>query len=96
MEQIGGVGEGCDDRDAGVNAEQRFVGVLGERGEADGFQVLGVGHWAPPVFGRWWARPGAAMAEILDGLRACMRRTPIGSHIEFEFSGPVAELAATV
>jgi hypothetical protein len=25
--------------------------VVGEGGEADGFQVLGVGHCAPPFFG---------------------------------------------
>ena len=30
VEQIGGVGEGCNDRDAGVDAEERFVGVVGE------------------------------------------------------------------
>jgi hypothetical protein len=30
-----------------------LVAVVGERGEADGFQVLGVGHWAPPVVARY-------------------------------------------
>ena len=37
MEQIGSVGEGLDHRDAGVDAEQCFVGVVGEGGEADSF-----------------------------------------------------------
>jgi len=67
VEQVGGVGEGLDDRDAGVDAEQRLVAVVGERGEADGFQVLGVGHWAPPVFGRWWGVTIEAVTQILDG-----------------------------
>jgi hypothetical protein len=47
-----------------------LVAVEGERGEADGFQVLGVGHWAPPVFGRWWWGTGAAGTQILNGLIA--------------------------
>ncbi|MNL18400.1 hypothetical protein D3C87_1395430 [compost metagenome] len=54
VEQIGGVREGLDHRDTGVDAEQRFVGVEGEVGEADGFEVLRVGHCAPPLFGRLW------------------------------------------
>jgi hypothetical protein len=44
-----------------------LVAVVGERGEADGFQVLGVGHWAPPVFGRWWGVTIEAVTQILDG-----------------------------
>jgi len=44
-----------------------LVAVEGERGEADGFQVLGVGHWAPPVFGRWWVMASEAGAQIFDG-----------------------------
>lgn len=38
MEQIGGMEEGFDHRDTGVNVKQRFVGVEGEVGEADGFK----------------------------------------------------------
>lgn len=53
MEQVGGVGEGFDHRDSGVDAEQRCVGVEGEMGEADGFQVFGGGHWASPIVGSW-------------------------------------------
>ncbi|MNT76574.1 hypothetical protein D3C72_2156000 [compost metagenome] len=44
--------ESLDNRDASVDAKQRFVGVEGEVGEADGFQVLGIGHCAPPLVGR--------------------------------------------
>jgi hypothetical protein len=40
VEQFGGVGKGFDHRDTGVDAEQWFVGVAGERGKADGFEVL--------------------------------------------------------
>ncbi|MNJ04844.1 hypothetical protein D3C73_1657960 [compost metagenome] len=43
--------EGFDHRDTGIDAEQGFVGVVGERGEADGFEVLGIGHWASPPVG---------------------------------------------
>lgn len=31
VQQVGCVGQGCDDRDADVDAEERKVGVVGER-----------------------------------------------------------------
>lgn len=45
MEQVGGVVQRLDYRDVTVDAEQRLIGVVGEGGEADGFQVFGIGHW---------------------------------------------------
>ena len=71
------MGEGLDDRDTAVDAEQRLVAVEGERGEADGFQVLGVGHWAPPVFGRWLMEMFEGVArglqmQVLDRLIVCI------------------------
>jgi hypothetical protein len=50
--------------------------VVGEGGEADGFKVFGVGHWAPPVFGRWWVMAGVAKREVLNGSIACICNTP--------------------
>jgi hypothetical protein len=54
-----------------------LVAVEGERSEADGFQVLGVGHWAPPVFGRWLMEMFEGVArglqmQILDRLIVCI------------------------
>ena len=62
------MGEGLDYWDTGADAEERFVGMEGEVREADGFQVLGIGHWAPPIFGRWWVVTGVAEVEALDGI----------------------------
>jgi len=39
-----GVGEGGDDRDAGGGAKECVVGLEGEMGEAEGFQIVGIGH----------------------------------------------------
>ena len=44
MEQVRRVGEGGDDRDAGVGAEEGVVGLEGEMGEAEGFQIVGICH----------------------------------------------------
>jgi len=44
VQQMGGVGEGGDHRDAGVGAKEDVVGVEGEMGEAEGFQILRIGH----------------------------------------------------
>lgn len=74
VEQVGSVGEGGDDWDTGADAEERFVGVEGKMGEADGFQVLGIGHWAPPIFGRWWVVTDKAELQTLDGTMAGMQK----------------------
>jgi vacuolar-type H+-ATPase subunit F/Vma7 len=54
-----------------------LVAVVGERGEADGFQVLGVGHWAPPVFEQRLMEMFEEVArelqmQILDRLIVCI------------------------
>jgi len=59
VQQMRGVGEGRDDRDAGGGAEECVVGVEGEMGEAEGFQIVGIGHgftcrWLGGGKGRLW------------------------------------------
>jgi hypothetical protein len=43
--------ESLDNRNASVDAKQRFVGVEGEVGEADGFQILG--DWSLGTSADW-------------------------------------------
>ena len=66
VKQVGGEGEGFDHRDAGVGAEQRFVGVEREVGEADGFQVWGlvIGHL------RWLGGGGLWPMEKTECMRS--------------------------
>lgn len=51
MEQVGGVVQRLDYRDVTVDAEQRLIGVVGEGGEADGFQSLGLVIGVSPSVG---------------------------------------------
>ena len=44
VQQMRGVGEGGDDRDAGVGTEECVAGLEGEMGEAEGSQIVGIGH----------------------------------------------------
>lgn len=44
VQQVGGLRQGIDDRDAGANAEERLIGVVEEGGEADGFKIRLIVH----------------------------------------------------
>jgi hypothetical protein len=60
------VGKGGDYRHTTVGAEHRLIGVEGKVGEAKGFQILRMGHFASPA-----VRDGRCeVTDVADGSMA--------------------------